>query len=94
MKLFDSGVLHIYLKGFPSGSVVKNPLVMQKMQEMWVQYLGWEYPLEEEIAPISVFLPGKSHGQRSLVGIVHGIAESDMTDRTGTHVFEETGTVS
>ena len=55
--------------------MVKNPLVMQKMQEMWVQYLGREYPLEEEIAPTSVFLPGKSHGQRSLVGIVHGVAK-------------------
>ena len=78
MKLFDSGVLPIYLKGFPSGSMVKNPLVMQKMQEMWVQYLGWEYPLEEEIAPTSVFLPGKSHGQRSLVGIVPGVTKSQI----------------
>ena len=31
--------------------------------------------LEKEMAPTSVFLPGKSHRQRSFVGyIVHGVA--------------------
>ena len=38
------------------------------MQETWVQSLIWEYSLEKEMEPIPVFLPGKSHGQRSLVG--------------------------
>ena len=38
------------------------------MQETWVQSLGWEDPLEEEMATIPVFLPGESHGQRSLLG--------------------------
>ena len=33
--------------GFPSGSVVKNPAAMQEMQ---VRSLGWEDPLEEEMA--------------------------------------------
>ena len=37
---------------------------MQEVQEMWVQSLGWEDPLEKEITP--VFLPGKSHRQRNL----------------------------
>ena len=37
------------------------------MQEMWVKSLGGENPLEKE-APTLVFLPGKCHGQRSLVG--------------------------
>ena len=36
------------------------------MQEMWLQSLGWEDPLEKELA--SVYLPGKSHRQRSLAG--------------------------
>ena len=32
--------------------------------------------------PTPVFLPGKSHGQRSLASyIVHGVAESDTTKR-------------
>ena len=33
------------------------------MQETWVQSLGWEDPLEKEMATTSVFLPGKPHGQ-------------------------------
>jgi len=38
------------------------------MQETWVKSLGWEDPLEKEMEPTPVFLPGKSHGQRSLAG--------------------------
>ena len=34
------------------------------MQETRVQSLGQEDPLEEEMATHSVFLSGKSHGQR------------------------------
>ena len=37
-------------------------------QEIWVQSLGQEDPLRREWQPIPVFLPGKSHGQRSMVG--------------------------
>jgi len=33
---------------------------------MRVQSLGQEDPLEREMAPTPVFLPGKTHGQRSL----------------------------
>ena len=39
---------------------------MQKTQEMQVQSLGQEDPLEKEIATYSTFLPGEFHGQRSL----------------------------
>ena len=35
---------------------------------MQVQTLGQEDPLEKKMATTPVFLPGKSHGQRSLVG--------------------------
>ena len=38
------------------------------MQETWVQSLGREDPLERKWQLIPVFLPGESHGQRSLVG--------------------------
>ena len=34
---------------------------------MWVGFLDWENPLEKEMAT-PVFLPGETHGQRSLVG--------------------------
>ena len=45
--------------------MVKN---LPALRETWVQSLGQEDPLEEEMAPTPVFLPGESHGQRSLVG--------------------------
>ena len=38
------------------------------MQETWVQFLGREDPLEKKRQPTPVFLPGESHGQRSLAG--------------------------
>ena len=46
--------------------MLKNP---HAMQEMGVRSLGWEDPLQEgKWKPTLVFLPGESHGQRSLVG--------------------------
>ena len=52
------------------------------MQETWVQSLGWEDPLEKEMATSPVFLPGESHGQMSLVGYSpRGHKESDTTER-------------
>ena len=41
---------------------------MQETQEMQVCSLGWENPLEEEMATHPSILPGEPHGQRSLVG--------------------------
>ena len=41
------------------GSAVKNPLVMQETQEMWVWSLGQEDPLEEEMATHSSILAWK-----------------------------------
>ena len=51
--------------GFPGGSPVKN---LPAMQETWVPSLGWEAPLGRGWQPTPVFLPGESHGQRSLAG--------------------------
>ena len=52
---------------------------MQEMQECQAWSLGWEDPLEKEMAT-PVFLPGESHGQRSLVGYSPwGCKELDMT---------------
>ena len=45
--------------------MVKNPPVKQ---EMPVFPLGREDPLKKEMATTPVFLPQKSHGQRSLAG--------------------------
>ena len=73
----DSKAIISIARGFPGGSVIKN---LPAKQEIWVQFLGWEDSLEKEMAltPVflgfpggsdgkaSVFLPGDSHGQRSL----------------------------
>ena len=65
---------------------VKNSPAIQETQETQVQSLGWEDPLEEEMATHSVFLPGKSHGQRSLVGYdPKDHKESDMTEHQEDH---------
>ena len=49
---------------------------MQEMQEMWVQSLGLEGPLEESRATHSSILAGESHGQRNLVGYSQGVAQN------------------
>ena len=48
------------LKGFLGGSVVRNLPAMQETQETWVQSLGQEEPLEEEMAIHSSVLAGKT----------------------------------
>ena len=79
-------VVLAYLHGsmdFLGGSVVMNLPVMQETQEMQVQSLGQEDPLEEVWQPTPVFLPGESHGQRSLEGYSPcGSKESNTTEAT------------
>ena len=47
---------------------VKKPPAMQETQETQVRSLDQEDPLEKEMAPTPVFLPGRSHGERGLEG--------------------------
>ena len=67
---------------------------MQETQEMWVPSLGQEDPLEESMQTSLVFLPGESHGQRSVAAYSPwSCKESDMTEATEqahihTHVFK------
>ena len=57
---------------------VKN---LPAMQETWVRSLGWEDPLEKDMATHSSILPGESHGQRNLAGYSpRGCKESDTTE--------------
>ena len=63
--------------------VLKN---LPAMQETQVRSLGQEDPLEEEMTTTLVFLPGKSHGQKSLAGhSPWGHRELDMTEHVHTH---------
>ena len=82
-------------KGFPSGSVVNNPWAMQEAQEMWVQSLGQDDPLERGMATHSSILaweiPWKSH-QKSLVDYnPQGQKESNLTEETK---HSHTGTIA
>ena len=58
-----------YLWSFPGGSVVKNPpsnvnRCRRHGFDPWVRKIPWRR--KWQLTP--VFLPGKSHGQRSLAG--------------------------
>ena len=58
--------------------MVKN---LPKIQETWVQSLGWEDLLEKAMATHSIFLPREYHGQKVQVGYSPwGHKESDMTN--------------
>ena len=46
--------------------IVKN---LPAMHETWVQSLGWEDPLEKEVATHSSILAGESHAQREPGGL-------------------------
>ena len=70
-------VLTNIILGFPGDSVVKN---LPTKQAMRVQSLSWEDPQSRKWQPTPVFLPEKSHRQRSLVGYNSwGNRESDTT---------------
>ena len=45
----NSQTLRLF-SGFLGGSEVQSPLAVQETQEVWVWSLGWEGPLEEEMA--------------------------------------------
>ena len=59
LKRLSSSSSSSRLTGFPGGSKVKNLSVVQETQETWVQSLGQEDPLEEEMAPHSSSLAWK-----------------------------------
>ena len=56
---------------------------MQETQETRVRSLGWEDPWKKPWKPTAAFLPGESHGQRSLVCYSPwSRKESDTTEAT------------
>ena len=55
-----------YGRGFPGGSAVKNPPVMQETR---VRSLGWEDPLEKEMATYSSILAWKIPGTEEPGGL-------------------------
>ena len=70
---------------------VKNP---PAMPETWVRFLGGEDPWRKADQLTPVYLPGKFHGQRSLIGYSPwGYKELDVTELTHTPllVFRDHG---
>ena len=61
---------HRYIRqwGFLGGSMVKKPPATTGDEVNMVQSLGEEDSLSRKCQPTPVFLPGKFHGLRSLVG--------------------------
>ena len=72
---------------FPWADLVAQTVKrLPEMRETWVRSLGREDTLEKETATTPVLLPGKFHGQRSLVGYSSlGRKESDITERPHVH---------
>ena len=59
--------------------MVKNPPAVagRYRLDLWVEKISWRRKWQ----PTPVFMPGKFHGQRSLVGYSPwGLKESDMTE--------------
>ena len=79
------------IMGFLVTQMVKNPLAKKKkknplaMQETWVEKIPWRRKWQ----PTPVFLPGKFHGQQSLVGYSPwGHQELDTTEQVGMKINE------
>ena len=82
--------LHFFLLclGLPQWLSDKESAV-PKMQ---FQSLGQEDPLEDDLQPAPVFLPGQCHEQRSLAGYSScGCRELDVTEQLSTHFISVLG---
>ena len=68
MRLDQKNVIYGIIQGFPCGSVVKNPAAdlgdTGDRFNPWVGKILWSRKWQTT----PVFLPGKTHEQRSLVG--------------------------
>ena len=70
--------------GFLDGSVGKESAC--NAREVGSIPMSGRFPWRRKWHPTPVFLPGKSHGQRSLAGCSPwGHKEPDMTDQLSTH---------
>ena len=75
-------------RGFSGGPVVKNSPAKSGATEDNSLILGLgRSPGEGKWQHAPVFLPGKSHGQRSLAGIVDGVEKSQT--QMSTHIYSK-----
>ena len=72
--------------GFPGGTSGKEPTYQcRRLKRRWFDPWVGKIPWRRAWQPTPVFLPGESHGQRSLAGYSPwGHKESDRTERLNT----------
>ena len=85
-------MIYVY-QTFPGGSVVQNPPTSAGHARDTVPSLGQEDPLEQEMGATLVFLPGKSHGHRGLMGcsLWGHKSQTQLNDWTHTNTLASTG---
>ena len=68
---------------FPDGSSGKEPVCKcRRLKKCGFHPWVWKIPWRRKYPPTPVFLPGKSHGQKSLAGYrPWGHKESDTTEQ-------------
>ena len=67
------------MSGFPGGASGKESACQRRRPDPWDGKIAWRRKWQ----PTPVFLPGESHGQRSLGGYSpQGCKESDTTEAT------------
>ena len=74
-------------KGFPGGASGKKPICQCRKHERlgfdpWVRKIPWRRAWQ----PASVFLPGESHGQESLVGYIPQDHKETQLKRLSMHM--------
>ena len=84
----DTDTINYYKAKKTPGDSVKNQPALQKT---WVAFLGWEDPLEEDMAIHSTILACRIPTDRGAWwGTVHGVTESDTTEQLSTAQQENT----
>ena len=88
---FSGSFLIQVITGLPCGSVVKNPPAMLETRRRrgsypWVGKILWRRKWQ----PTPVFLPGKSHGQRSLAGYSPWVTKELDTTKKQQHKLSQT----
>ena len=74
-------IIKVYIRTWAS-LVAQTLKSLPAVLETWVQTLGGKIPWSREWQPTPVFLPGESHGQRSLEGCgPWGCKELDITEQ-------------
>ena len=78
-----------YLPSLPGGSVVKNSLAVQEVQGTQVRFLGWEVPLEEEMATHSIILAWRIPWTEEPMGYSpSGHKQSDTTEHAHNTILD------